>query len=174
MLLLVVDLLAPINYFPKFFQTRSLNYFSITNKLGSVIDRLKLIQEGLEDYDAINSSRVHFHKVVKFLTISVKRMELAHHLRNTVLVNVDEIKVKANNCLYEISYNSVQRLLQEVNKALKEACAVLTAYDLFNPDNDQRKFMMYCKEKFSVPVNHHGNKIFDRYNGNTVHANCLI
>ena len=65
-----------INYFSKFLQT-SLNYNSIKNKLGSVIERLKLIQEGLEDYDAIDSSLVHFHKVVRFLTISAERMELA-------------------------------------------------------------------------------------------------
>ena len=68
MLLLVAELLAPINYFSNFLQTTSLNYSSIKNKLGSVIERLKLIQEGLEDYDTIDSSLVHFHKVVKFLT----------------------------------------------------------------------------------------------------------
>ena len=84
------------------------------------------------------------------------------------------MKLKVNNCLHEISYNFVQRLLQQVNKAFEEACAVLIAYDVFNPDNDQRKLMIYCKEKFSVPVNHHGNKIFDRYNGDNVHPNCLI
>ena len=64
MLLLVAKLLASINYFSKFLQTRSLNYSSIKNNLGSVIE---LIQEGLEDYDAIDSSLVYFHKVVKFL-----------------------------------------------------------------------------------------------------------
>ena len=74
--LLVAELLVPVNYFSKFLQT-SLNHYLIKNKLGSVIERLKLIQEGLEDYDAIDSSLVHFHKVVKFLTISAKRMELA-------------------------------------------------------------------------------------------------
>ena len=102
MLLLVAELLVPINYFSKFLQTRSLNYSSIKNKLGSVIERLKLIQEGLEDYDAIDSSLVHFHKVVKFLTISAERKELARPLHNRVFVNVDEIKVKVNNFLYEI------------------------------------------------------------------------
>ena len=139
MLLLVAELLVPINYFSKLLQTRSLNYSSIKNKLGSVIERLKLVQEELEDYDAIDSSLVHFHKVVKFLTISVERMELARPLRNSVLVNVDEIKVKVNNFLYEIGYNFVERLLEEVNKALEEASNVLIAYDVFNPDKDQSR-----------------------------------
>ena len=89
---------------------------------------MKLIQEGLEDYDAIDSSLAHFHKVVKFLTISAERMELAPPLRNRVLVNVDEIKVKVNNFLYEIGYNFVERLLEKVNKALEEASDVLIAH----------------------------------------------
>ena len=109
MLLLVAELLVPINYFSKFLQTRSLNYSSIKNKLGSVIERLKFIQEGLEDYDAIDSSLAHFHKVVKFLTISAERMELERPVHNRVLVNVDKIKVKVNNYLYEIGYNFVER-----------------------------------------------------------------
>ena len=96
--LLVGELLVPINYFSNFLQT-SLNYSSIKNKLGSVIERSKLIQEGQEDYDAIDSSLVHFHKVVKFLTISVERMELAHPLCNRVLLIVDEIKVKVKACV---------------------------------------------------------------------------
>ena len=81
MLLFVAELLVSINYFSKFLQTRSLNCSFIKNKLGSVIERLKLIQEGLENYDAIDSSLVHFHKVAKFLTISAERMKLARPLR---------------------------------------------------------------------------------------------
>ena len=107
MLLLVAELLVPINYFSNFLQTRSLNYSSIKNKLGSVIERLKLIQEGLEDYDAIDSSFVHSHKVVKFLIISVERMELAHPLHNRALVKVHEIIVKVNNFLHKIGYDFV-------------------------------------------------------------------
>ena len=42
---------------------------------------------------------------------------LAHFA--TVLVNVDEIKVKLNNFLQEIGYDFVERLLEEVNKALE-------------------------------------------------------
>ena len=54
MLLVVAELLVPINYFSKFLQTRTLNYSSIKNKLGSFIENFKLILEGLEDYDAID------------------------------------------------------------------------------------------------------------------------
>ena len=74
MLLLVTELLVPINYLSKFLQTRSLNFSSIKNKLGSIVECLKLVQEGLEDYDAIDSSLIHFHKGNKFLTITAKRM----------------------------------------------------------------------------------------------------
>ena len=64
-------------------------------------------------------------------------MELARPLRKRVLVNVDEIKVKVSNFLHEIGYNFVERLLEEVNKALEEATDVLITYDVFNPNNDQ-------------------------------------
>ena len=70
LLLLIAELLVPTNHFSKFIQIRSLNYSSIKSKFGSVIECLKLIQEGLESYDAIDSSLLHYHKVVKFLTIS--------------------------------------------------------------------------------------------------------
>ena len=154
--LLVAELLAPINYFSKFLQT-SLNYSSIKNKLGSINESLKLTQEELEHYDEISSSLVHFHKVVKFLTISPERIELACLLFNRVLLNIDEIKVKVYNFLYEIVYDFIERLLEEVNKALEEASDVLIAYDVFNPDNDQRKSMLYCKKQFSVLANHYRN-----------------
>ena len=101
-------------------------------------------------------------------------MELARPLCNRALVNFDEIKVKVNNFLYEIGYNSVERLLEEVNKALEEASDVLIAYDVFYPNIDQRKSMLYCEEQFSVLANHYGNEIFDEYSGDTVHVNCLI
>ena len=101
-------------------------------------------------------------------------MELTRPLCNRALVNFDEIKVKVNNFLYEIGYNSVERLLEEVNKALQEASDVLIAYDVFYPDTDQRKSMLYCEEQFSVLANHYGNEIFDEYSGDTVHVNCLI
>ena len=48
-------------------------------------------------------------------------------------------------------------MVKDVNKALKEASDVLIAYDVFNPDNDQRKSMLYCEEQFSVLANHYGN-----------------
>ena len=89
-------------------------------------------------------------------------MELDRTFHNTVLVNVNEIKVKVNNFLYEIGYNFVERLLEEVNKALEEASDVLVAYDVFNSDNDQRESMLYCEEQFSVLSNHYGNEIFGK------------
>ena len=139
MLLIVAELLVQINYFYKFLQTRILNCFSIKDKFWSATERLKLIHEGLKDYDAIDSSLVYFQKGVEFLTISAERMELARPLRNRVLVNANEIKVKVNNFLYEIDHDFVERILEEVNKALEEASDVLITYDVFSPDSDKKK-----------------------------------
>ena len=82
---------------------------------------------------------------------------MACPLCNRVLVNVGEIKVKVNNFLYEIGYNFVERLLEEVSKALEDASDFDIAYDVFNPNNDQRKSMLYWEEQFLVPANHYGN-----------------
>ena len=86
-------------------------------------------------------------QLVTVLFISFKEILFSYRpLPNRVLVIVGEVKVKVNNFLYEIGYNFDERLLEEVNKALKEASNVLVAYDVFNPDNDQRKSMLYCEE----------------------------
>ena len=106
---------------------------------------------------SMSSSLVHFHKIVKFLTISAERMEMACPLHNRVLLNVDKIKVKVNNLLYEIVYKFVERLPEELNKAIEKASDVLIAYDVLNPNNDQRKSMLHCKKQFSVLANHYGN-----------------
>ena len=65
-------------------------------------------------------------------------------------------------------------MLEEVNKAQEKVSNVLIVCDVFNPDNDQGKSMLYCEEQFLVLANHYGNDIFDEYNGDTVHANYLV
>ena len=59
-------------------------------------------------------------------------------------------------------YDFVESLLEEASKAVEAAGDVLIAYDLFNPDNDQRKPMLYCEEQFSVLINHYGNENFGK------------
>ena len=66
---------------------------------------------------------------------------MARPLCNRVLVNFNEIKAKVNNFLYEIGYYFVERLLEEVNKALEEVSDILITY-VFNPNSDQRKSMV--------------------------------
>ena len=136
MLLLIAELLVPVNYFSKFLQTRSLNYASVKNKLCSVICRIEKIQDDLRCYDTADSELTQFSKVTAFLRISAERMELARNIRGRALVvNVDDIKNQVNTFLHTIAYNFIDRLLEEVKKALEEASDVLVAYDVFNPDN---------------------------------------
>ena len=88
-----------------------------------------------------------------------------------VLVNVDQMKVKVSNFLYEIGYNFVERLLEEIIKGLVEASDVLVTCDVFDPNNEKRKS---CKEQFSVIANHYRNKISDQHNRDTTHSANLI
>ena len=174
MLLLVAEVLVPINYFSKFLQTKSLNYASVKSKLEKLIVNIETIKQSLNDYDVIDSSLTHFNKIIQFLTISTERMELARNLRDRVLANAQDIKTQVNHFLHTVGYNFVDSLLVEINKVLEETTDILVAYDVFNPDNYKRESLLYCEEKFTVLANHYGSEIFDEMNRDTVHAAPLI
>ena len=173
MLLLVAEVLVPINYFSKFLQTKSLSYASVKSKLEKLIVNIETIKQSLNDYDAIDSSLTHFNKIIQFLTISTERMELSRNLRDSVFANAEDLKTQVNHFLHTVGYNFVDSLLVEINKALEEA-DILVAYDVFNPDNYKRESLLYWEEKFTVLANHYGSEIFDEMNGDTVHAAPLI
>lgn len=175
MLLLVAEVLLPVNYFSKFLQTRSLNYASVKSKLQRVLERLEKIQDGLKNYDAVDSDLTHFKKITRFLTISTERMNQGRNLRDRVLLNnTDEIKDQINKFLFTTGYSFLERLIEEINKALEEASEILVAYDVFNPENKNRESNLYCEEKFLILANHYGKEIIDELNGDVKQGAPLI
>ena len=53
MLLLLAEVLAPINLFSKFLQTGTLIYNSVSDKLNHLLDHLTRIKEELQNHDSL-------------------------------------------------------------------------------------------------------------------------
>ena len=84
-------------------------------------------------------------KLLNFLQFLRKEWNWHAPIRKKVLLNVDKIKVKVHNFLYEIVYDFVERL---PNKAIEEASDIRIAYDVLNPNNDQKNPCYIAKNNF--------------------------
>ena len=67
MLLLLAEVLAPINLFCKFLQTRNLNYSLVMNRYQRVINKLEAIKYGLDDHNSVGTSLKYFKQVCSFI-----------------------------------------------------------------------------------------------------------
>ena len=86
MLLLLADILVPINKFSKFLQTESLDYTLLPFKLDKLRSELKKLQSDLK-------CGKYFAKAETFLSQSAERMEKARQLRghsNIPVANIDK------------------------------------------------------------------------------------
>ena len=81
MLLLLAEVLAPINNFSKFLQTGMLLYCSVSAKLERLLERLRNINDSLINHGAVGSNLLYFPKVMSFLEISCQRNDLGRNLR---------------------------------------------------------------------------------------------
>ena len=72
-LLLLLEVLAPINILSKFLQTSTLFYCSVTEKVNRLLERLQ--------DDSIETSLKFFAKVVSFLNNSAERNQLGINLQ---------------------------------------------------------------------------------------------
>ena len=64
MLLLLLEVLAPINILSKFLQTSTLFHFSVTEKVSRLLERLQDIKAELKDHDSMETSLKFFFKAV--------------------------------------------------------------------------------------------------------------
>ena len=70
MLLLLAEVLSPINFFSKYLQTSTLLYGDVGAKLDQLLQRLHLIKDSLKDHDSVDTPLKFFSKVKSFLEIS--------------------------------------------------------------------------------------------------------
>ena len=132
MLLLLAEVLSPINMFSKFLQTGTLIYSSLSAKVNRLLERLLHIKEELKDHDSVQTDLKFFCKAVPFLKVSSEQNDLGRNLRDRTLVrqneSPDELVIKF---LQSTGCNFLDDLIQEIRAALTDECPIIPAFNVF-------------------------------------------
>ena len=75
MILLLAQVLSPVNRLCQFLQTRNLNFCSIDNKIDERFKQLKIIKEKISLFDVVDAPLKYFSKCVSMLQFASERME---------------------------------------------------------------------------------------------------
>ena len=134
MLLLLAEVLAPINNFSKFLQTGTLLYCSVSAKLERLLERLRNINDSLINHAAVGSNLLYFPKVTSFLEISCQRNDLGCNLRCRNLASENEPQELLTKFLTETGYPFIEDLVEDISEALSEKDTVLPAFKVFYPN----------------------------------------
>ena len=91
MLLLLAEVLVPVNNFCKFLQTRNLNYSLVMTKYQRVVSKLESIKTELLNHSSIDTNLKYFKFANEYLQYSQEAMSLATELRSrdTEFASVD-------------------------------------------------------------------------------------
>ena len=133
MLLLLAEVLVPINNFCRFLQTRNLNYSLIMSKFQRVVTKLEKIKTNLWNHDAIDVNLQYFYLANDLLKFSEISMSKAKSLRSRDDQHspTDQTIIRF---ITEVGEPLVKDLIIEIEDAMKETSPVLSGFDLFNPD----------------------------------------
>ena len=82
MLLLLAEVLVPINNFCKFLQTRNLNYSLVMGKYQRVVSKLKTIKKELPNHDSVDTTLKYFNLAKSYLEFSKESMSLSKELKS--------------------------------------------------------------------------------------------
>ena len=77
MILLLAEVLSPINRLCQFLQTRNLNFCSIDNKIDELFKQLKIIKENISLYDVVDAPLKYFSKCVSMLQFASECTEFS-------------------------------------------------------------------------------------------------
>ena len=89
MMLLLAEVLVPINLFCKFLQTRNLNYGLVMAKFKRLITRLERIAEELSNHASLDTELKYFKQANDLLGFSAEAMSLARNTRSAVVAQTD-------------------------------------------------------------------------------------
>ena len=165
MLLLLAEVLVPVNLFCKFLQTRNLNYGLVMAKFKRLIDRLERIKEELPNHGSLDTDLKYFKQANDLLGFSAEAMSLARHTRGAAVVQSDaDIEDHISHFLSTIGKPLVNDLMTEIEKAMDETSPVLSAFDLFNAESLDKSFATR-KQHVTTLCQHYGHQITDSFNG---------
>ena len=154
MLLLLAEVLPPINIFSKYFQTSTLLYYDIVAKLDRLLQRLHLIKDSLKDHNSVDTPLKFFCKVKSFLEISSQRNDLGRNTRGRTLATELEPDEHVQNLL-PIAHSFLDDLIDQLTEELTDTNAVLRAFNNFNPSNVNKSFS-HRNEQMEILLNHYG------------------
>ena len=170
MMLLLAEVLAPINNLSKFLQTSTLLYTSVTTKVNSLIDRLHKIKDGLENHDSVDTNLKFFNRATTFLQISSERNDLGRNLRGRTRVG-EEPNVLVTSFLARTGYSFMDDLIREISDALIEENPILLAFNVFNLEDQSND---YRQDQLNILSAHYGDNKIDNYENDVNRADALI
>ena len=171
MLLLLAEVLVPINSFCCFLQTRNSNYSLIMSKFQRVVTKLEKIKMNLQNHDAIDVN-LYFYLANDLLKFSEISMSKAKSLRSRDDQHspTDQTIIRF---ITEVGEPFVKDLIIEIEDAMKETSPVLSGFDLFNPDAVD-KSKQNRMDLLKTLCDHYGTSINDSYEGQTTTAAPVI
>ena len=81
LLLLLAEVLSPINILSKYLKTSTIVYASISAKVNHLTEKMHIIKDSLSDPHVADSKLKFFIKTVSFLHVSGQRNHLGRELR---------------------------------------------------------------------------------------------
>ena len=132
MLLLLAEVLNPINILSKYLQTSTLVYASITAKVNHLTEKLHIIKDSLSDPQVADSKLKFFNKAVSFLHISGQKNHLGSELRGRDKASQLEPSALIKQFLAEIGYSFVDDLISAIKEALVVDNQILEAFNIFS------------------------------------------
>ena len=117
-MLLLAEVLAPINLFSKFLQTGTLIYNSASVKSNRLLDDLARIKAELQNHDSIETDLKFFSKALSLLKLSSERNDLGRNLRDRKLINHSESPELVNKFLLTTAYDFIDNWIKETDTAL--------------------------------------------------------
>ena len=171
-LLLLAEVLVPINNFCKFLQTRNLNYSLVMGKYKRVISKLETIKNELPNHENIDTTLKYFKLAKSYLLYSQEAMSLGRDLRSRA-GNNDSVENIISLFITTTGQPMTTSLIAEINDAMEETSPVLSSFDLFNPEaiyKDDKTRRDYLK----TLIEHYGECKSDNYENDKITAIPVI
>ena len=164
-LLLLADVLAHVNRFSRFLQTRNLIYSNVNRKLQQLKDSLLVIEQ--------DDGPLFLAHAEEFLAISRDRLGLARRLHaNDLLEDNDNLKHRIQSFKSKFKIQFMTELQREINLGLKIDDEVFLAFDVFNIRS--RMTQDEKKDSITTLVDFYGTAKVSTFQNDTVTALGLL
>ena len=160
MLLLLSEVLAPINILSKFLQASTLFYCSVTEKVSHLLERLQDVKAEPKDHDSMETSLKFLSKAVSLLNVSAERSQLGRNLHSTMLAATHDPKDLVNTFLNSIGYGFVDDLIEEIKEQMLDDNPMLLAFNVFMPSNSSS--LLKWNEQLQILCDHDGVALTDK------------